>query len=209
MVEQQIVARAEWESARAELLAKEKAATRVADEVRAARRALPMVEVDKGYALAGASGTVGLADLFEGRRQLIVWHFMWRFDTGEGCPSCSLIADNVGDLAHLHGCDTTLAFVSRAPLTAIDRFRRRMGWSVPWYSSEGTDFNRDFMATVDGGDRPGLSVFLRNGDRVFHTYSTYFRGAEAMVGTYNWLDLTPLGRQRYVNEFPYHDRYGN
>lgn len=203
----EIVTRAEWATARADLLTKEKAATRVADEVRAARRALPAVEVDKGYAFAGASGTVGLADLFEGRRQLIVWHFMWRFDTGEGCPSCSLIADNVGDLAHLHGCDTTLAFVSRAPLDAIDRFRRRMGWAVPWYSSHGTDFNRDFMATMDGDDRPGLSVFLRDGERVLHTYSTYFRGAETMIGTYNWLDLTPLGRQRYVNEFPYHDRY--
>jgi predicted dithiol-disulfide oxidoreductase (DUF899 family) len=203
----EIVTRTEWEIARAELLAKEKAATRVADEVRAARRALPAVEVHKGYAFAGAGGTVGLADLFEGRRQLIVWHFMWRFDTGEGCPSCSLIADNVGDLVHLHGCDTTLAFVSRAPLDAIDRFRRRMGWSVPWYSSHGTDFNRDFMATVDGGDRPGLSVFLRDGERVLHTYSTYFRGAEGVIGTYQWLDVTPLGRQRYVNEFPYADRY--
>jgi len=203
----EIVTRAAWETARAALLAKEKAATRVADEVRAARRALPMVEVDKGYAFGGASGTVGLSDLFEGRRQLIVWHFMWRFDAGEGCPSCSLIADNVGDLAHLHGWDPTLAFVSRAPLDAIDPFRRRMGWSVPWYSSHGTDFNRDFMATVDGSDRPGLSVFLRDGERVLHTYSTYFRGAEGVIGTYQWLDLTPLGRQRYVNEFPYHDRY--
>jgi predicted dithiol-disulfide oxidoreductase (DUF899 family) len=203
----EIVTRTEWETARTELLAKEKAATRAADEVRAARRALPAVEVHEGYAFAGATGTVGLADLFEGRRQLIVWHFMWRFDTGEGCPSCSLIADNVGDLAHLHGCDTTLAFVSRAPHTAIEGFRSRMGWAVPWYSSHGSDFNRDFMATVDGHDRPGLSVFLRDGERVLHTYSTYFRGAEGVIGTYQWLDLTPLGRQRYVNEFPYHDRY--
>jgi predicted dithiol-disulfide oxidoreductase (DUF899 family) len=206
-VQQQIVPRPQWAAARAELLAREKDATRAADKVRAARRALPMVAIEKEYALAGASGTVGLADLFEGRRQLIVWHFMWRFDTGEGCPTCSLVADNVGDLAHLHGCDTTLAFVSRAPLPAIERFRKRMGWPVPWYSSHGTDFNADFQATVDGGDRAGLSVFLRDGDRVLHTYSAYGRGAESLVGTYNWLDLTPLGRQRYVNEFPYHDRY--
>jgi predicted dithiol-disulfide oxidoreductase (DUF899 family) len=100
-----------------------------------------------------------------------------------------------------------LALVSRVPLASIERFQKRMGWTVPWYSSEGTDFNTDFGATVDGNDVPGASVFLRDGERVYHTYSTFWRGADLLLTTYNYLDLTPLGRQRYVTEFPHHDRY--
>jgi predicted dithiol-disulfide oxidoreductase (DUF899 family) len=205
---QQVVTSEEWLTARRRLLAQEKAVTQARDAVAAARRALPMVAIDKEYALTGPAGQVGLADLFEGRRQLIVHHFMWRFDTDDGCPSCSVIADSVGHLAHLHAADTTLVAVSRAPLASIERFRQRMGWTVPWYSSHGSDFNTDFHVTADGEDRAGLSVFLREGDRVFHTYSTYARGIEPVLSPYNYLDLTPLGRQLQINEFPHHDRYG-
>jgi len=231
----QVVQREEWLTARRRLLEEEKAVTQARDAVAAARRALPMVAIDKEYVFTGPLGQAGLRDLFEGRRQLIVHHFMWRFDTDDGCPSCSVIADSVGHLAHLHAADTTLVAVSRAPLASIERFRQRMGWTVPWYSSHGSDFNTDFHVTADpaavpvtynykdqatlereglgfwvrdGQDGAGLSVFLREGDRVFHTYSTYARGIEPLLSPYNYLDLTPLGRQLLINEFPHHDRYG-
>ncbi|MFC4590554.1 DUF899 domain-containing protein [Sphaerisporangium corydalis] len=227
-----VVSREEWLEARRALLAREKEATRARDAVTAGRRALPMVEIDKDYVFEGPDGKAHLADLFDGRRQLIVYHFMWLHDIGQGCTSCSFLVDNIGDLSHLHGCDTSLALVSRAPLGDIEGFRHRMGWTVPWYSSEGTDFNYDFHVTNDEtvapveynymdkatleakglnffteGDAHGVSVFLREGDRVFHTYSTYGRGPDLLLTTYNYLDLTPLGRQRYVNEFPHHDTY--
>ncbi|MEU8269094.1 DUF899 domain-containing protein [Sphaerisporangium sp. NPDC049002] len=227
-----ITSREEWRKAREALLVKEKEASRARDALNAERRALPMVEIDKEYVLQGPHGEARLIDLFDGRRQLMVYHFMWIHDADEGCTSCSFLVDHVGDLRHLHSCDTSLALVSRAPLASIERFRKRMGWSVPWYSSEGGDFNYDFHASNDEavapveynymdkatleakgmqfftqGDGHGLSVFLRDGDRVFHTYSTYGRGPEVLLNTYNYLDLTPLGRQKYVNEFPHHDRY--
>ena len=230
----QVVSRGEWLVARLELLAKEKEITRARDVVDALRRKLPMVRVDKDYRLTGSAGPVGLAELFEGRRQLIVYHFMFDPSWDEGCSSCSAVADNVGHLAHLHNTDTTLAFVSRAPLPAIEAFRARMGWVVPWYSSHGSDFNYDFHVSNDEAVAPveynykdaatlerdglahfasneghGASVFLRDGDDVFHTYSTYGRGLEPLLGTYHYLDLTPLGRQRYINEFRHHDRYGD
>jgi predicted dithiol-disulfide oxidoreductase (DUF899 family) len=230
-----VVSRDEWLVARKELLAKEKESTRARDALAADRRQLPAVELDKEYVFEGPDGKARLVDLFEGRRQLIVWHFMWLDDVDEGCPSCSVVADSIGHLSHLHGTDTTLVLVSRAPLASIERFRRRMGWTVPWYSSHGSDFNYDFHVTmdsrvapveynymdketlerkgqsnwtVDGTDGPGVSVFLRDGDRVLHTYSAYARGGELLVGTYNFLDLTPLGRQRHIAEFPHHDKYG-
>ncbi|GAA1260654.1 DUF899 domain-containing protein [Sphaerisporangium rubeum] len=230
-----MVTREEWLAERVALLEKEKQVTRARDAVNAARRALPMVEVEKEYAFEGPDGKAGLLDLFEGRRQLVVYHFMWVKETGQGCTSCSFLVDNAGDLRHLHACDTTLALVSRAPYAEIEPFRTRMGWSVPWYSSHGGDFNYDFHATNDASVAPveynymdkaelerkgllflaaddqdghGASVFLRDGERVFHTYSTFGRGPEIVLTTYNYLDLTPLGRQRYVNEFPHHDTYG-
>ena len=194
----------EWRAARKELLAREKEASRAKDVLDAARRALPMVEVGKDYVFAGPEGQVSLVDLFGGRRQLIVYHFMWRDeDSGfpgedQGCPTCSVVADNIGDLSHLHACHTSLVLVSRAPLASIERFRQRMGWAVPWYSSLGSDFNYDFHVSFDSGAAPleynykdgatleraypyvrsgrdasGVSVFLREGDRVFHTYSAY------------------------------------
>lgn len=233
-----VVTRDEWIAARTALLTREKEATRLMDAVAAERRALPMVEIDKKYLFTGPDGVVDLAGLFAGQRQLIVYHFMWRSEEsgypGEdhGCPSCSLVADGIGELSHLNACETTLVLVSRAPLASIQRFRQRMGWVVPWYSSDGGDFNYDFHVSFNsaiapleynykdgaalerdlpfvrsGADAPGVSVFLRDGDRVFHTYSAYARGIDPLIGTYRYLDLTPLGRQRYVNEFPHHDSY--
>lgn len=227
-----VVSRDEWVEARKELLDREKEITRRRDEVNALRRELPAVAVEKDYSLTGPSGSVRLADMFEGRRQLLVYHFMFDPEWTEGCTSCSLLADNFGHLAHLHASDTTLAVVSRAPYATLASFRSRMGWGFPWYSSHDSDFNYDFHATNDPdvapveynykdaetlaaqgltgfikGEGHGLSVFVRDGERILHTYSVYGRGLETLLNTYNFLDLTPLGRQRYVNEFPLHDTY--
>jgi predicted dithiol-disulfide oxidoreductase (DUF899 family) len=236
-----IVSRAEWLNARKELLAKEKELTRRRDALNAERRRLPMVRIEKGYIFEGPAGKVRLLDLFEGRRQLIVYHFMFDPTWDDGCPSCSFLVDNIGHLAHLHSRNTSLALVSRAPLPKIERFKQRMGWIVPWYSSFGSDFNYDFHVTMDEsvapveynkeelvrkgetyftkGESHGLSVFLRDGDRIFHTYSTYARGTDLLAGTYNYLDLTALGRQEDWEEPPgrsdgpfmhwirHHDRY--
>jgi len=225
-----VASREEWRKARTELLQEEKAATALLDRIAERRRALPMVEVATPYTFVGRGGEVSLLDLFDGQRQLIVYHFMWMGDAG--CSSCSMVADNMGHPGHLKATNTSLVMVSRAPWPDIDRFQQRMGWSTPWYSSHGTGFNYDFHVSADAeiapveynymnaaeleakgmdfflsGDNHGLSVFLRDGDRVFHTYSTYGRGCETLVNTYSYLDLTPMGRQLYINEFPYHDTY--
>ena len=142
-----IVTREEWLAARKELLAREKQLTHERDAINAARRRLPMVEITEDYRFEGPDGEAGLLDLFDGRRQLLVYHFMWLFDEGAGCPSCSFLVDNIGDLAHLHARDTSLAVVSRGPFAEIDAYRRRMGWSVPFYSSSGSSFNYDFHVT--------------------------------------------------------------
>ena len=222
----QIVSREEWLSARKELLAKEKAATRARDALNAERRRLPMVEIDKEYVFEGPEGNVGLVDLFDGRRQLILSHFMFNPSWIDGCPSCSAGADEIskGLLEHLHVRDTTLVQVSRAPLAKIEDYKARKGWTFPWYSSYGSDFNYDFHVTMDESvapavynyrtkaeheqagtgyyfegeqpiEEPGTSFFLRDGDRVFHTYSSFGRGAEMTGGSYYFLDLTALGRQ--------------
>ncbi|ALG14393.1 DUF899 domain-containing protein [Kibdelosporangium phytohabitans] len=207
-----IVSRDEWLTARRALLTKEKELTAARDAVAAQRRRLPMVEITEDYAFEGPSGTVRLLDLFEGRRQLVVYHFMWRFDQNDGCPSCSFVLDNVGHLAHLHARDTSFATVTRGPFAEVEVFRKRMGWDVPMVSSHGSDFNYDFDVSLDpavkppvynyqplpadsSGEAHGLSTFVRDGSRVFHAYSTYARGAETVVGTYNYLDLTAFGRQ--------------
>ena len=221
MDDPQVVSPEEWRAARIELLEAERELTRHRDEVDARRRRLPMVEVEVDYLFGGPAGDTYLPDMFEGRSQLVVYHFMWRHDRGDGCPSCALLVDSIGHLRHLHARDTTLALVSRAPMRDIERFRARMGWEVPWYSSYGSCFNYDFHVTVDesvapveydfqdratleaegpawvgwSGERSGVSAFLRRGDRVFHTYSSYGRGSDLLIGTYNWLDLTPRGRQ--------------
>jgi predicted dithiol-disulfide oxidoreductase (DUF899 family) len=223
----------EWRAARLSLLAEEKATTRALDALHAMRRELPMVRVTRDYAFEGAGGRVGLPDLFEGRHQLIVFHMMWRWDLDAGCPACSFQVDNIGHLSHLHAADTTLAVVSHGPWASLARFADRMGWAVPVYSSFGSGFNYDFHVTLDesvapveynyrnkteleqaglpwhtSGEQPGTSVFLRDGDEVFHTYSAYARGSELLLGTFNYLDLTPSGRPYHVGEVPHHDRYG-
>jgi predicted dithiol-disulfide oxidoreductase (DUF899 family) len=228
----------EWLSARLALLAQEKAFTRARDELSAARRRLPMVRVDKEYVFEGPGGPTRLGDLFDGHPQLIVYHFMFEPGWEEGCPSCSYLADNAsGAVPHLAARDTAFAVVSRAPFVAIDAFRQRMGWDFRWVSSYGTDFNYDFAVTLDesrGATRynftdalrlkaegqlwmdelPGLSVFLRDGDDVFRTYSTYGRGLDLLLNTYNYLDLTPLGRHEQGLPWSmawvrHHDRYGD
>ena len=191
----QIVSREEWLVAREALLMKEKEATRARDRLNAERRRLPMVKIDKEYLFEGPDGKASLFDLFEGRNQLVVYHFMFDPSWDEGCPGCSFIVDNIGHLAHLHARDTSLAVISRAPLTKSLPFKTRMGWTVPWFSSYGSDFNYDFHFTTDDGEDGGVSVFLREGESIFHTYSTTARGVDLLHGTYNYLDLTPLGRQ--------------
>jgi predicted dithiol-disulfide oxidoreductase (DUF899 family) len=221
-----VVTRAEWLEARKALLDEEKALTRARDALNVRRRELPMVEVVKDYVFEGPGGEARLIDLFEGRSQLIVGHFMFDPRWDDGCSSCSAGADEVADgfLEHLHARDTTLAYVSRAPLAKIEDYKRRKGWTFPWYSSFGSDFNYDFDVTLDAAvqpmtynyrsveehrargaaaifdgeqpiEMPGLSVFLQADDRIFHTYSNYARGAEMTGGSYYFLDLTPLGRQ--------------
>jgi predicted dithiol-disulfide oxidoreductase (DUF899 family) len=227
----QVTSREEWLAARKALLAKEKELTRQRDALNVERRMLPMVEIEKRYVFTGPDGEATLLDLFEGRRQLIVGHFMFDPSWEDGCPSCSAGADEVSDglLAHLHARDTTLAYVSRAPLEKIERYKARKGWTFPWYSSYGSDFNYDFHVTLDESvapieynyrtkaeheqagtsyyvegeqpiEAPGSSYFLRVGDRVFHTYSVYARGAEMTGGSYYFLDLTALGRQEEWEE---------
>jgi predicted dithiol-disulfide oxidoreductase (DUF899 family) len=202
----EIVSQAEWEAARLELLAKEKAATRSRDALAAERRRLPMVRIEKDYGFEGPGGNVRLLDVFEGRRQLILYHFM--FAPGvegwpeAGCEGCTLFVDNVGHLAHLHARDASFALVSRAPLANLEAYRERMGWRVPWYSSAGSDFNVDFGRTRDDGEYFGLSVFLRDGDDVFRTYFTDGRGTEALGSNWTFLDLTALGRQEGWEDSP-------
>ncbi len=195
-----IVSRDEWLIARSELLIKEKEATRARDRLNAQRRRLPMVKIDKAYLFEGSNGKVSLFDLFDGRRQLILYHFMFDPSWDEGCPVCSFLVDNIGHLAHLHARETSLVLVSRAPLEKIEPFKARMGWTVPWFSSYGSDFNYDFHATTDDGEDGGVSVFLREGESIFHTYSTTARGVDILLETYNYLDLTPLGRQESWEE---------
>jgi predicted dithiol-disulfide oxidoreductase (DUF899 family) len=214
-----IVSREEWTAARTALLAEEKAQTRARDALNTRRRELPMVEIEKDYAFEGPEGRAGLLDLFDGRRQLMVVHFMFDPEWDAGCSSCSAGADewSPGLQRHLETRDTTLVHVSRAPLEKIERYRAQKGWGIRWYSSCGSDFNYDFHVSFDDahgpaeynyrvmgepftGEAPGLSCFLRDGDRVFHTYSQYARGAESTGGSYYFLDLTALGRQEEWEE---------
>ncbi|HEX8803145.1 MAG TPA: DUF899 domain-containing protein [Acidimicrobiales bacterium] len=247
-----VVSRDEWLAARRRLLAEEKQLTRARDAVNAARRRLPMVRVDKAYAFDTPGGRAGLPDLFDGRVQLIVDHAMWLDDEHRACPSCSARLDQVGHLAHLHARNTTFVAVSRGPLDEMEAFKRRMGWTFPWVSSQPSDFNYDFHVSFDESIAPieynyltkaeleergapfgewaqpfdlhGMSVFLRRGEEVFHTYSTYARGTDGLGFISNFLDLTPLGRQEPWEEpkgratalgapagdagVRYHDEYG-
>ncbi|WP_218839227.1 DUF899 domain-containing protein [Evansella halocellulosilytica] len=197
-----VVSQEEWFRARKELLIKEKETRRAQDALAAERRRLPMVEIEKDYVFEGPNGNESLINLFDGRRQLIVYHFMMEPGSDHRCPGCSFIVDNIGHLAHLHARDTTLVLVSRAPLSQITPYKQRMGWNVPWYSSYGSDFNYDFGATDESGEQGGVSVFYQNNDHVFHTYHTTGRGTDILFGTYNWLDMTPLGRQEDWEDSP-------
>ena len=201
-----VVLATEWGAAHDALLIKEKEATRARDALAAERRRLPMVRIDHDYVFEGSGGSVSLLDLFEGRRQLILYHFMFAPGVGgwpaAGCLGCSMFVDQVGHLAHFHARDTSFALVSRAPLQSIEPYRERMGWTIPWYSSAGSDFNADFGLTTDEGETFGLSVFLRDGDNVYRTYFTDGRGVEALGSVWTFLDLTPFGRQETWEESP-------
>jgi predicted dithiol-disulfide oxidoreductase (DUF899 family) len=205
-----VVSEAEWEDARQRLLAKEKDATKARDALAAERRRLPRVEIEKQYVLDGPDGKASLVDLFDGRRQLLLYHFMFGPNQDAGCDGCSMFIDQIGHPAHLHARDTSFVIVSRAPLAKIAAYRKRMGWTLPWYSSFESDFNVDFgvspetpqVGVYQDGERFGLSVFFREGDRVFRTYFTDGRGTEALGSVWTLLDLTPLGRQEDWEDSP-------
>ncbi|SFP41497.1 Predicted dithiol-disulfide oxidoreductase, DUF899 family [Amycolatopsis arida] len=224
-----VVSRDEWLTARRELLAREKELTWALDGLNADRRRLPMVRVEKDYRFSGPDGEVGLLDLFDGRRQLVLQHFMFDPSWDRGCGSCSAMADDLseGARAHLSARDTTFAAVSRAPYAKLAAEKQARGWTFPWYSSFGSDFNYDFHFSLNPavrpntynfrgadelvaagqawlvdyvGEQPGISAFLRDGDEVFHTYATYGRGVEVMMHAYRLLDVTVLGRQEEWEE---------
>ena len=205
-----IVSEAEWQEANEQLRAKEKEATKARDALAAERRRLPMVRIEKEYVFDGPGGKASFLDLFEGRRQLIVYHFMFGPSQDVGCDGCSMVADQIAHLAHLHARDTSFAMVSRAPNAKIEPYRERMGWSHPWYSSFGSDFNVDFgfspetpqEGVYQDGETFGLSVFVRDGDEVYRTYFTNRRGVETLGPVWTLLDLTPLGRQEEWEDSP-------
>lgn len=230
-----IVSQAEWLTARKTLLAKEKEFTRARDALSAQRRELPWTRVDKNYVFDGPQGKEALADLFAGKSQLIIYHFMLGPGWVQGCPSCSFLADHFdGAIPHLAQRDVNFVVVSRAPFKEIEAYKKRMGWKFKWMSSYGNNFNFDFHVSFTkeevasgqaeynfskgdrsggpGEERPGLSAFIKNGDAVFRTYSTYGRGLDIIVGTYNLLDLVPKGRDEAALPWPMawvrrHDEY--
>jgi predicted dithiol-disulfide oxidoreductase (DUF899 family) len=202
----QVVSPAEWRAAREGLLVKEKQATRARDALAAERRKLPIVLIEKDYVFAGPDGEASLLDLFEGRRQLIVYHFMFAPDVEgwptAGCSGCSMVVDQICHLAHLRARDTSLVLVSRALPVQIEPYKQRMRWDLPWYSSSGSDFNIDFGVSRNEGETFGLSVFVRDGERVYRSYFTSGRGVEALGSVWTLLDLTPLGRQEDWEDSP-------
>jgi predicted dithiol-disulfide oxidoreductase (DUF899 family) len=228
-----VVSHDEWVAARKVHLAEEKAFSRARDALSKKRRELPWEKVEKSYVFDGPSGEESLADLFGGKSQLIVYHFMMGPDWEEGCPSCSLIADHFdGAAVHLAQRDVALVVVSRAPLAQIEKFKKRMGWRFQWVSSFGTDFNFDYqvsaspdekakgeafynyeLTTFPSDERPGISVFRKNeGGQVFHTYSSYGRGLDILIGAYNLLDIAPKGRDEADLKYGmawvrHHDKY--
>jgi predicted dithiol-disulfide oxidoreductase (DUF899 family) len=228
-----VVSPEKWLAVRRELLREEKEFTKFRDRLAARRRELPWVKVEKPYVFESPGGRVALADLFEGRSQLIVYHFMFGPGWEEGCKSCSFVSDHLAPaVVHLQARDVAFAAISRAPLAEITPFKERMGWAFNWVSSHGNDFNRDYHVSFTAAElakgkvdynygmtdfpveeAPGLSVFARaaNGE-VYHTYSTYSRGLDLLIGTYNLLDLVPRGRdedsEATMSWVRYHDRYG-
>jgi predicted dithiol-disulfide oxidoreductase (DUF899 family) len=231
-----VASRADWLVARRELLTKEKESSRQRDALSAERRKLPMVRIEKDYVFDGPTGRAKLSDLFGNHSQLVIYHFMFDPTWEEGCKSCSHLMDNIaGTIVHLGARDTSFAAISLAPLAKIEAFKMRMGWSFSWLSSSGNDFNNDFQVSIDvaqgseynytsaasllqagkiwfpKGELPGLSVFLRDGGDVFHTYSVYQRGLDLLLNTYTCLDFTPLGRQEEGQQIQgwirHHDKY--
>jgi predicted dithiol-disulfide oxidoreductase (DUF899 family) len=226
-----VVSQNEWLAARKALLAKEKEFTRARDQLSEARRALPWVKVEKNYAFEGPNGRETLSDLFGGKSQLIIYHFMLGPGWVQGCPSCSFLADHFdGAAIHLAQRDVSLVVVSRAPFAEIEAYKKRMGWKFKWVSSYGNDFNHDFhvsftkeevangaeynyaIGKIPSEELPGLSAFSKTDQGVFHTYSSYARGLDTLVGTYNLLDMAPKGRDE--DDLPYtmawvrrHDEY--
>jgi predicted dithiol-disulfide oxidoreductase (DUF899 family) len=202
----EVVPERDWREALDAIRAQEKRATRERDALAAQRRRLPVVEIDEPYVFDGPSGAATLIDMFDGRRQLVLYHFMFAPDVhgwpDAGCDGCSMFVDQIGHPAHFHARDTSLALVSVAPLAQIEHYRARMGWTIPWYSSAGTDFNRDFGVTRDDGETFGLSVFITDGGRVYRSYFTSARGVEALGSVWTFLDLTPLGRQETWEDSP-------
>jgi predicted dithiol-disulfide oxidoreductase (DUF899 family) len=231
MTPQAVVSRQDWLVARKALLAEERALTHARDEIAKKRRALPWVKIEKSYIFDAPAGKVALADLFAGRSQLAVYHFMLAPDSDHVCPGCSFLSDHV-DAArqHFEHADLSFAAVSRAPLKRTEAVRRRLGWRFPWGSSAGTDFNYDFGVSftkqdIAGGravynydtpitqseDMHGTSIFVKDdAGAVYHTYSTYARGDEPFLGAFNWLDLTPQGRNEIGGVMSWvrlHDEY--
>jgi predicted dithiol-disulfide oxidoreductase (DUF899 family) len=229
-----VVSKADWLEARTALLVREKEFTRLRDEMSRERRELPWERVEKQYTFQGPKGKESLADLFDGRSQLIVYHFMFGPGWKEGCPSCSFLADHFNPATvHLAQRDVTFLAISRATLPEIETFKRRMGWSFKWVSSFGSEFNYDYQASFTkeqiasgstfynfemgthfpGEERPGASVFYKDdAGEIFHTYSTYARGLDIFIGAYNFLDITPKGRDeagesRGMSWVRHHDRY--
>ena len=193
-----VVSEAEWKAAHEELLANEKQATRARDALAAERRRQPAMRVEKEYLFEGPDGEATLHDLFDGRRQLIVYKYMLE-PGGDPCPGCSGVADNLPHLAHMRDRDTNLAFVSRAPVAEIEAVKARFEWDMPWLSFGENDFNDDF---VDGTGGFGLNVFLRDGEDIYRTYYTHGRGVEALGATVSYLDVTPYGRQESWEDSP-------
>jgi predicted dithiol-disulfide oxidoreductase (DUF899 family) len=204
-----IVSQQEWESTLEKLRAKEKEATRARDALAAERRRLPMVRIEKDYVFEGAGGKARFVDFFDGRRQLLLYHFMFGPNQDVGCHGCSMFVDQIGHLAYLRARDISFALVSRAPIAKIEAFRKRMGWTVPWFSSFESDFNHDIgvgperprQGEYQDGESFGLSVFLRDGDQIYRTYFTSGRGVEAL-NVWTFLDLTPFGRQETWEDSP-------
>jgi len=222
-----IVSQDKWLAKRIALLAQEKELTKQHDRISAERRRLPMVKIEKNYVFDTPTGKQSLNGLFEGRRQLIVYHFMFDPAWQKGCPHCTGYVNALGDLSKLCDHDTTFALISRAPLAKLEAYKAQMGWSIPWYSSFGSDFNYDFHVTLDEdvapieynyrnlaemkarngpidmkGEEHGLSVFFQLEDDVFHTYSVYARGTESLTDTRALLDQTPYGRQQSFEDSP-------
>ncbi len=216
-----------WLAERKALLADEKELTKQRDRINAQRRRLPMVKLEKNYTFDGPKGKTSLLDLFEGRRQLLVYHFMFAPEWDNGCSGCTGLVNALGDLSLLSARDTTLTLVSRAPLAKLEQYKTLHQWTVPWVSSLGSDFNYDFHVSLDAavapvqhnyrdqeellsqqelhlttGESHGMSVFFRLDDEVFHTYSTYARGVESLTDAYSLLDLTPYGRQEDFEDSP-------